>query len=95
MDNLAQVGIGGAIVLLALAQMFAFLKSRKANGSMRCPLEQTMKFWEQNIAAGVVRGLNESLRPVIENQTRILEKLGDEQAATRRDLSIIEAQTRK
>jgi len=70
MDGISQLGIGGALVLLALAQMFAFLKSRKNGNGRRCPLELQVELWESRLSDAIGRSVSKALEPhfIAENE---------------------------
>jgi hypothetical protein len=88
MDTFGQLGIGGALVLLALAQMFAFLKARK-NGvttAAQCPMSTQVELWESRLTNAIADGISRSLKPLFEAQAetlrvqaRSLEKIIDNQ----------------
>jgi hypothetical protein len=78
MNGYAELGMGGLLVLLALREMFGFLKARESNrngsgpSSTSCPLNATIELWELKLSRAVVSGLNEALTPVLSRQTELL-----------------------
>jgi hypothetical protein len=66
-ELLKEVGVGGALAVLVLAQVFNFLKAKK-NGANMCPLRAEVQIWENHLA----KAISESLSPLIDNQTKTL-----------------------
>jgi hypothetical protein len=72
MNYASEVGVGGAIVLLALAQMFHFLKTRNNSTIVRCPVEDQIELWQVKMSNAVADGITKSLRPLFEMQSETL-----------------------
>ena len=86
MDHIGEITGSGAIIILAMQQMFRYLSSRKNGGVVRCPMEDRIELWQLQISDAVANGITKSLRPLFEvqgetlkTQARSLEKIIDTQ----------------
>ena len=90
MDNLSQLGVGGALAVMVLALVFSFLKSRKRNDPvLRCPLEDRIQLWESRLGTNIADSMTKSLDQLWE--ARVPKAIADSLNQSLR--SILENQT--
>ena len=82
MDHLIQLGIGGALAILIIREVFKFLTDRKQkeNGSAGT---KSVEFWQAQQRTAVREVLTELISPFLTTQTEILRRIHESSDKTR------------
>jgi hypothetical protein len=85
MDSLLlwQIGAGGALTMLILREVFAFLREKTRNGAG----SKSVDFWRMELRAAVNEGLTTTLKPLIETQIQLLREIRDSVATSYQGIS--------
>jgi len=82
-EILWQIGAGGALAVLILREVFAFLRERTRNGAG----SKSVDFWRMELRAAVNEGLTTTLKPLIETQIQLLREIRDSVATSYQGIS--------
>ncbi len=79
MNLIEQLGIGGALALFVLREVFTYLKTRNGKAEVSvvhvCPLPQTFELWELRLSKAIAEAMTEALEPTLKRQSDLLETL--------------------
>ena len=79
MNLIEQLGIGGALALFVLREVFTYLKTRNGKAAVSvvpvCPLPQTFELWELRLSKAIAEAMTEALEPTLKRQNDLLETL--------------------
>lgn len=74
-DSFAEVGVGGAVALLVLKEVFTFVKTTRGNGKDAASGAKPVEFWQAEIRHGVSESVRTELAPLLTVQTELLKEI--------------------
>ena len=83
MDHLIQLGIGGALAILMIREVFKFLTDRKQKNGNGSAGTKSVEFWQAQQRMAVREVLTELISPFLTTQTEILRRIHESSDKTR------------
>ena len=81
MNDILQIGVGGAFALLVIREILKFVSEYKKNGNsinkVTASGERSVEFWQKEIRTGVKDAFTESVLPAIIRQTEIMREMNE------------------
>ena len=90
MNDWQSLGIGGLIVVFVIKELFSFLKNRNGKGNKSG--DMSPDYWKSAIKEGMADSLKNSISPILNRQTDILDAIRESQV---RMVTIIERMNHK